>query len=148
MLPYLKLVSSDCTIYFHLEKRKRNEEWVNSSIEIYDNDYLVKSVKPLWYYCEPASLLAAIKGALENHTENNHYKLMDDSTVEFSFVNENNELVLRLYRSFELQDHLTFYMDANQLGYLVTYLSLYIGKFNKYAKGIKELYDKGILQGG
>lgn len=72
---------------------------------------------------------------------------MDDSTVEFSFVNENNELVLRLYRSFELQDHLTFYMDANQLGYLVTYLSLYIGKFNKYAKGIKELYDKGILQG-
>ena len=65
MLPYLKLVSSDCTIYFHLEKRKRNEEWVNSSIEIYDNDYLVKSVKPFWYYCEPASLLAAIKDALE-----------------------------------------------------------------------------------
>ncbi|WP_412131147.1 hypothetical protein [Lactobacillus equicursoris] len=52
---------------------------------------------------------------------------IDDPIVEFSFDQGADVLILRLYYSLDLADHLTVYLDREQ--------------------AIQDLYDAGIFQG-
>lgn len=53
-------------------------------------------------------------------------------------------LILRLYYSFDLADHLTIYLERDQATYLCEYLKLFL---HKREKSPQELFDAGILQG-
>ena len=46
-MTHLKLQSNDFTIYFCLDKRNTNSEWIDSSIKVTYNESQVFSVKPL-----------------------------------------------------------------------------------------------------
>lgn len=146
-MPYLKLESSDYTIYLKLEKRELNEEWLNSTIEIRDGEGQVKELKPLWYYSEPSALLSTIENFLAKYDQQVRYELMDDPTIEFVFDNEDDDMILRLYRSFELRDHLALYLDLTQVKYLAEYLKLFTERLPKQSEKVALLYDKGVLQG-
>lgn len=145
-MPYLKLVSSDYVVYLKLGPRI-DDEWIDSVIEVYEEDSLFSKLSPLWYFDEPQILFSLMEKFLQDSSQENTYELMDDPTVEFSFAGEYAGMILRLYRSFELQDHLTLYFDADQLKHLIAYLKLYIGKLNKKAKEIQTMYENGFLQG-
>lgn len=56
-MPHLKLQSNDFTLYFCLDERNTNSEWIDSSIEVIHNESQVFSVKSLWYNDEPETLL-------------------------------------------------------------------------------------------
>lgn len=146
IIPYLKLASADYVVYLKLGPRI-DDEWIDSAIEVYEEESLFFKLSPLWYFNEPQILLSIMEKFLQNPSQKNTYELMDDPTVEFSFDDEYDGMILRLYRSFKLQDHLTLYLDIDQLKHLVAYLKLYIGKLNKKAKEIQTMYENGFLQG-
>lgn len=147
-MPYLKLISSDHNIYLKLAQHEADEEWIESIIEVRlrGDDCLIKSLKPTWYYEEPRMLLSTIENSICNVRKAN-YSLLDDPTIEFVFDSYSNIMLLRIYSSFELKDHLLFCMDLNQLDHLRKYLELFTGKANKKSEEIKKLYDQGIFQG-
>ncbi|MBT9094326.1 hypothetical protein ACXO82_08540, partial [Lactobacillus delbrueckii subsp. bulgaricus] len=103
-MPYLKLQSNEFTIYFCLDKRNTNSEWIDSSIEVIHNESQVFSVKPLWYNDEPETLLSEVEAFLQGRTRYEQFSLIDDPTVEISFDHEDQLLILRLYYSFDLAD--------------------------------------------
>ncbi|MHC6247481.1 hypothetical protein ACYSJL_06200 [Lactobacillus delbrueckii] len=146
-MPYLKLQSNDFTIYFCLDKRNTNSEWIDSSIEVIHNESRVSSVKPLWYNDEPETLLSEVEAFLQGRARDEQFSLIDDPTVEISFDHEDQLLILRLYYSFDLADHLTIYLEHDQATYLREYPKLLLHKTEKSSQAVQELFDAGILQG-
>ena len=56
-------------------------------------------------------------------------------------------MILRLYYSFDLADHLTIYLEHDQVIHLREYLKLFLHKTEKSSQAVQELYDAGIFQG-
>lgn len=56
-------------------------------------------------------------------------------------------LILRLYYSLDLADHLTVYLDREQAAYLSEYLQFYLAKTDKKTQAVQDLYDAGVFQG-
>ncbi|MFR0593467.1 hypothetical protein ACLUWM_09435 [Limosilactobacillus mucosae] len=73
--------------------------WIDSAIEVYEEESLFFKLSPLWYFNEPQILLSIMEKFLQNPSQKNTYELMDDPTVEFSFDYEYDGMILRLYRS-------------------------------------------------
>lgn len=146
MFPFLKLQSSDCTVYLKISRLRKDEEWIDFSIELRSEELLVSSRKTLLYYSEPNILLSIVDSFLDEHNSN-EYELIDDPTVEFVFDSSKLKMILRLYRGYGLEDHEAYYMDMDQVKYLDKYLKLYNNKLDKSSKDIQELYNQGILQG-
>lgn len=146
-MPHLKLTSSDFTVYFWLEKRMEKSEWVSSTIEVSRNDNWVFRAAPLWYFNEPESLLSKVATFLQGSKLDEPFSLIDDPIVEFSFDQGADVLILRLYYSLDLTDHLTVYLDREQAAYLSEYLQFYLDKTSKETLAIQDLYDAGVFQG-
>lgn len=146
MFPFLKLQSSDCTIYLKISRLRKDEEQIDFSIELGSEELLVSSRKTLLYYSEPNILLSIVDSFLDEHNSD-EYELIDDPTVEFVFDSSKLKMILRLYRGYSLEDHEAYYMDMDQVKYLDKYLKLYNNKLDKSSKDIQELYNQGILQG-
>ncbi|MFV4954930.1 hypothetical protein [Lactobacillus delbrueckii] len=144
---HLKLQSNDFTVYFCLDERNTNSEWIDSSIEVTHNESQVFSVKPLWYNDEPETLLSEVEAFLQGRTRYEQFSLIDDPTVEISFDHEDQLLILRLYYSFDLADHITVYFENDQVTYLCEYLKLFLHKRKKSSETVQKLFDAGILQG-
>lgn len=144
---HLKLQSNDFTIYFCLDKRNTNSEWIDSSIEVTHNESQVFSIRPLWYNDEPETQLSEVEAFLQGGAIYEPFSLIDDPTVGISFDHEDQLLILRLYYSFDLADHLTIYLDDNQVIYLCEYLKLLLHKTEKSSETVQELFAAGILQG-
>ena len=102
IMPYLKLASADYVVYLKLGPRI-DDEWIDSAIEVYEEESLFFKLSPLWYFNEPQILLSIMEKFLQNPSQKNTYELMDDPTVEFSFDDEYDGMILRLYRSFKLK---------------------------------------------
>ncbi len=41
MFPFLKLQSSDCTVYLKISRLRKDEEWIDFSIELRSEEVLV-----------------------------------------------------------------------------------------------------------
>lgn len=146
-MPHLKLTSSDFTVYFWLEKRMEKSEWVSSTIEVSCNDNWAFRAAPLWYFNEPESLLSKVAAFLQGSKLDEPFSLIDDPIVEFSFDQGADVLILRLYYSLDLADHLTVYLDREQAAYLSEYLQFYLDKTSKEMQAVQDLYDAGVFQG-
>lgn len=146
-MPHLKLTSSDFTVYFWLEKRREKSKWVSSTIEVSCNDNWVFRAAPLWYFNEPVSLLSKVVAFLKGSKPDELFSLIDDPIVEFSFDQGADVLILRLYYSLDLADHLTVYLDREQVTYLSEYLQFYLDKTSKETQAVQDLYDAGVFQG-
>ena len=136
-MPHLKLTSSDFTVYFWLEKRMEKSEWVSSTIEVSCNDN----------FNEPESLLSKVAAFLQGSKLDEPFSLIDDPIVKFSFDQGAEVLILRLYYSLNLADHLTVYLDREKATYLSEYLQFCLDNTSKETQAIQDLYDAGVFQG-
>lgn len=149
LMPCLKLLSYNFTIYFRLVSSQEDSEWIDSEINVRLHDELVMSLGPSWYLHDPnevKELVEILDHALRGVVDQ-PFEPMDDPTVQFVFNNNNGGLILNLYYGFELMDHLSLYLDNNQLRYLDRYLKLYLGVFNRNDRIIQKMYNEGVLQG-
>lgn len=101
MFPFLKLQSSDCTIYLKISRLRKDEEWIDFSFELRSEELLVSSRKTLLYYSEPNILLSIVDSFLDEHNSD-EYELIDDPTVKFVFDSSKLKMILRLYRGYGL----------------------------------------------
>ncbi|GHV97147.1 hypothetical protein lacNasYZ03_10810 [Lactobacillus nasalidis] len=57
-----------------------------------------------------------------------HFSLIDVPSVELEFDQAHEVIIFHLYRSLDLVDHLTIYLERDQVAHLREYLKFYLDR--------------------